>query len=452
MKLDTKIKYAEIYNTSHTVLVVASYPDRTNRSIKEIDAVASYTDHLCGAFAKELAARGKKLVVFAQKIYGKEEWYIERDILVIRVWGKGSLFAYLHILTNLLFFTKVKTTLIQFEFHQFGGNTTTVAFPLFLFLLKTIGKTVSLVMHQVVMDITDLSGHVNIKKSSVLVPIFTFALRMFYKLTSRIADTVTVHSAILAQRLKEITGRNDINVIPHGLEALQGICSKSDARKKLGIPKSDFVIMSFGFLTWYKGSDWIVDEFSKHKKAGVQLIMAGGESPNLKDKPYYQKFVTTIKTKAAGKNNITITGFVDDEQIPLYFAAADLVALPYRTLMSASGPLAMTISFEKPFIMSNALMPYTEDTDFTYALAKTGVSLKDLCFPLHSDKFWQSIVWTKTNQKQLTSLSTLLKTSRTWGVVSKRLCDYLEDAGFSYQKKSDILESESYVSYAPSHS
>jgi len=452
MKLDTKLKYAQLYNTSDTVCVVASFPGRTNRSIREIDAIASYTDHFSQSFVKELDKRGKKLIILAQKINGKEEWYIERGILVVRVWDKGSPLAFAQILSTLRYFTQVKSMLIQFEFHQFGGNTTTALFPIFLLTLKAIGKTVSLVMHQVVTDISDLSGHVNIKKSSLMARFFTYALRVFYKSTTRFADTVTVHNAVLARRLEQLTGRQDISVIPHGLGAIHGFCSKIQARKKLGIPESQFVVLSFGFLTWYKGSDWIVGEFAKHDKREFRLVMAGGVSPNLKDKPFYQHFVQSIYKKAQNRKHITISGFVNDKDIALYFAASDLVVLPYRTLMSSSGPLAMTLAFKKPFIMSKALLPYTNDPDFSNACTKTGVIPENLSFPLQTQAFWQKIAWAKKNQKKLARMSTLLKASRTWDGVSERFADVVEEAGFSYQKKSAILKSPSLISYAPSHS
>ena len=134
MKLDQKFQLVEGFNEPRSVVVIASFPGKKNRSIKEIDAIASYTDHFTRSFQKTLASTNQKLIVLAQKIDGEEEWYIENGMLICRVWDKGSPLCFFQIFTTLLFFRNVKTLLVQFEFHQFGGNINTGLFPLFLII------------------------------------------------------------------------------------------------------------------------------------------------------------------------------------------------------------------------------------------------------------------------------------------------------------------------------
>ena len=70
------------------------------------------------------------------------------------------------------------------------------------------------------------------------------------------------------------------------------------------------------------------------------------------------------------------------DQIANYFAAADLVVLPYRAFMCASGVMSLVFSYTKPFIISEQLTPMLASSDFQQALDKTGLKAKDISFTL----------------------------------------------------------------------
>ncbi len=447
MKLEQKFRLAEEYNRADTTIIIASYPERTNRSIKEIDAVASYTDHFARSFKKELAKSNQRVIVFAQK-NGKEEWYKEGNMLICRVWDKGHAMAYAQILSSLFIFPNVKNTLVQFEFHQFGGKITTGLFPIFLSALRLFGKSVNLVMHQVVEDIRTLSGHLNLNEQSLMPMVYNMLLRGFYRMTSYVSNTITVHSSIFAKRFTAITGREDIHVIPHGLGAIRKTISKTEARRILGFKQQDFVMISFGFLAWYKGSDWITETVAHSKRKHIKLLLAGGASPNIKTASHYKTFLKKIESTAKNSPAITMTGFVEDADIPLYFAACDLAVLPYRSLMSSSGPLAMAIAFEKPFLLSHTLAPYLKDSDFKTAIAESKLSANRLLFSHSTHDFWEKVIYAKRNVAQFKKLSTYLRSQRVWPEIAKRFAAVINTASLENTKKFAILEGSSTTTYA----
>ena len=446
MKLQTKLRLAETYNQPDTTIVIASFPGRKNRSIKEIDAVASYTDHFTRSFKSELKRHSKRLVVIAQ-ITDQEEWYEEGNMLVARVWKKDSPFTFFQILRALLFFSKARAILVQFEFHQFGGKLMTLLFPVFLAALRGLRKHVTVVLHQVVTDITALSGHVNIKGRTIRSKIFNFSLRGLYRLVGILANTIVVHNAVLAQRLQRLTGKDAV-VIPHGLGAISKRAGRKEARKLLGYTKKDFVVMYFGFLTWYKGADWLVKQFGKHKNKRGKLLLAGGTSPNVADAPHYQRFIRAISRRIARCTNIQHTGFVEDKDLSRYFAAADVVVLPYRTLMSSSGPLAMALAFQKPVLISRALLPYAEDEDFTRSLQIAKLTTDSISFSLRGNDFWNKVAAVKNHPRPYRSFSTRLRQSRVWEVVSERFHEILALAHVAPAGKSAIIQGELTASYA----
>lgn len=448
MTLQQKYRFVDQFNSPDNVIIVASYPGRTDRSVAEIDAIASYTDHFAGSFCKELASRGKRLIIIAQKIAGHETWYQEKNMLVIRTWEKDSFLCFPQILAVLSLFSHVRQTLVQFEFHQFGGNRTTLVFPFFLASLRLLRKSVTIVLHQVVADLETLSGHINIEKQTVKYALFQTALRLFYIPIAHIPQTVVVHNTILKDRLFALTGRNDIVVIPHGLGAIKEHLAKERARKRLGIPKNVYVVMTFGFIAWYKGTDWIAKTFArKAKMTHMQLLIAGGASPNLKGQKHYRSFLAGLSETAKAKN-ITVSGFVKDADIPAYYAAADMVVLPYRTLMSSSGPLAMAIAFKKPFLVSEALAPYMKDTDFKTAMKTAGLTKDDLVFSLSDRSFWKQLKHGKRISTALKHVSAHLYTERSWVSVSKRFADLLDSAQLARKEKSAILKTPTRSMYA----
>jgi glycosyltransferase involved in cell wall biosynthesis len=451
MTIHSKIRLAQQYDSPDTTAVIATYPGRVERSIQSIDAIASYTDHLMRSFIKSEKARGHRVLLLTQKTDNDEAWYTERDSLVTRVWKKSSVFAFFDIIKTLLFhFSNVKNIVIQFEFHQFGGNINTGLFPIFLVLLRLMGKNVTLVMHQVVTDINTLSGHVNIKKGSLRYYFFQTMLTLFYKTTSYLAPTLITHNAILKKRLTEVSGREDITVIPHGLGAIAQKFSKRKARAILKIPKNQKVILSFGFLTWYKGADWLVHTMAESRRRNIHLMMAGGRSPNLADHAYYQTYADGIENEAARSKNITVSGFVEDQQLALYYAAADLVVLPYRTLMSSSGPFAMAVNFKKPFIFSHALAPYMQDDDIRGAMKTAQLTARDMTFNLTAQSFWSTLdnAMKKTTLKKLTAFSELLHEQRTWTKVAQAFSNIITTDDWESSRKSAILKQGKLPGYA----
>jgi glycosyltransferase involved in cell wall biosynthesis len=89
--------------------------------------------------------------------------------------------------------------------------------------------------------------------------------------------------------------------------------------------------------------------------ADLVLIIAGGDTPGLSvagEKVYSEK----LKERAQSVSpNIQFTGFVQENDVGMYFSAADLVVLPYTIGMSSSGPLAVAVAYDRPFIASTAL-------------------------------------------------------------------------------------------------
>lgn len=420
------------YNSQNSVIMISSYPAKKDRSIKYLNAVASYADHLTPELNNSLVAKGKKLIILAEVLDG-EEVYKENEVLVVRGWKRNSLFVFTQLMAVLSLFNNVSKVFLQFEFNMLGGASATGQLPLFLLTQKITGRDVTVLLHQVVENLGDLSGHIGVGKKSVKLFVLQSFLNIFYRLALITSGKIVVHDEILRTRLNRLMTTNKVYVIPHGLGEYKNTCSLFDARGKLGYSHDEFTILCFGFVTWYKGSDWVVDQVSEFIKSNpkekVKLVIAGGESANLRTKPHYMKFYNDLKAKIDACPQITLTGFISDSDVQYYFCAADVVILPYRTQMSASGPLAVTLSFNKPFLLSDRLLGALETEDIKNAMKDLNMGTEEVSFSLEGSDFFEKIKALKSNESYLnvlSDLSSLVREQRDWTVVSKKFLEVIE--------------------------
>jgi len=126
--------------------------------------------------------------------------------------------------------------------------------------------------------------------------------------------------------------------------------SRDDARKELKINNKK-IILFYGFIRKYKGLETLIssNEFLAKNLDDYQIIICGecyGDS---------SKYMKLIKKYSSAKNDIIwINEYLSDEMSSLYFAASDLIALPYNSA-SQSGVIPTAYSYERPVVASDIL-------------------------------------------------------------------------------------------------
>lgn len=398
------------------LLVVSSYPENGKTHGKKTVGVASYTKNTLDAICN---VKKTDITVLAEKFEGEDNFYTDSEIKVKRVWKRNSVFTFFLILSEIIKNHKdTKNVLVELELAMFGNQIYLIPLPFFLLVLKILNKNVTIVIHQVISDIQELSGHISIYKPGFKTTLLNLYIKVFYFLILLFSNKAIVFDEILAERLHKLGNKNKIVVIPHGVEDFKNNINKDLAKLKLKIPKNNFVILYFGYLAWYKGIDWLLNEFSKipeNKRKNITLLIAGGKNPNHLDKSSYEVFIEKVEKEAKNKS-IILSGYVKQEEIPLYFQACDVVVLPYRTLMSASGPLSIAISFKKPFLVSEKLKQIFDTKDIKEIIESLKINKNDLIFPLNSS-FYQKVEAIKNNpslQDGIKRLTMSLYNSRSW--------------------------------------
>ena len=135
--------------------------------------------------------------------------------------------------------------------------------------------------------------------------------------------------------------------VPHPIyEIFPEAISKEDARKQLGIHEKK-VILYFGYIRNYKGLKYIVQAMPDIlKKQPVRLIVCG---------EFYEgeEEILDLINKEKLHDSVTLVNeFIPNENVHLYFCAADLVVLPYVSA-TQSGIVQMAYYYDRPVLATD---------------------------------------------------------------------------------------------------
>ena len=157
---------------------------------------------------------------------------------------------------------------------------------------------------------------------------------------------ITVITKALKKELDEHYGNvfpeKDVVLAPNGveLERFTNLPNPVTARRHLGLVEAPTVACA-GHLYEGRGMDLFL-KLAKRMK-DIRFLWAGGRPED----------VEHWKTQAItqGANNILFTGFVLNEQLPLYQAAADILLMPYSKQIGISSGMGNSAAISSPMKM-----------------------------------------------------------------------------------------------------
>ena len=120
---------------------------------------------------------------------------------------------------------------------------------------------------------------------------------------------------------------------------------KSEARTRLGIANDRKVILFFGLIRDYKGLDLLIEAMKGLDDS--HLLLIAGEVYGKFDK--YDGLIEKYSLQNKIKLNLK---YIPDKELPLYFSAADVCVLPYRS-GTQSGIVAVSYHFRLPVIVTD---------------------------------------------------------------------------------------------------
>lgn len=397
----------EEFNDPNTYLIISDYPEETKRYERNW-GISWYTKRLTDSLSKNYNVR---FVVLAKKGKNNKPKIYNHNVLVLRVFDQKHFSLFPRILKILIKFNRIKKVDVHSEFCATGGVRNFVLLLPFLFLIKISGKKITYFAHNVVMELSSLAPHLGLKKKSFLIKSLNFGLKYYYSLLGLLSNSFVVMDQVIYKRLSKFVNPKKITLYPFWATKYPTYPSFKKARLNLNIKKGELVLLYFGFISYYKGADWLIKIVKKIRSdnqfRNIKLIIAGGIHPLKKDEKYYQTFYQNVIRSVKNEKNISITGFVPEGKISLYFKAADVVILPYRGIIGSSACLSHAISYKKPFIVSRYMKDLLWNQDIASALRKNNVSFEDILFSYNRTSFTKAILRIQNEQfrKRLRNVS-----------------------------------------------
>ncbi len=183
----------------------------------------------------------------------------------------------------------------------------------------------------------------------------------------RLSNRMIVHSNSALKEVEEAYGVSDkVAVIRHGnyIGGYPDAVSRNDARKELDISASTRVILFFGYVRPYKGLEELIRSFKEIKGDAVLLIAGKPDGENTK---------AELERLIGKDERIKLhLGYVPDDKVQVFMGAADVVALPFREILT-SGSAVLAMSFGRT-VIAPRIGPMEElfDDDMAFLYGEDG--------------------------------------------------------------------------------
>ena len=171
--------------------------------------------------------------------------------------------------------------------------------------------------------------------------------RTIERATFGVADRIIIHDAPSAARL-ESRGipTSKIRIIPMGVPAANPDPALGEAfRRRFGL-EGRTLLTVFGFVRPGKGYEIVLDVLPRD----AVLVIAGGPQTQ-PQKAYLDGLMAEIESKGLGEQ-VVVTGYLSDEEVPGVMQAADIVLIPQEH-GTGSYSLMVALGYGKPILASD---------------------------------------------------------------------------------------------------
>lgn len=159
---------------------------------------------------------------------------------------------------------------------------------------------------------------------------------------------VAMSESVLADA-KAFDDTKPLALTPHPLyDSFGAKVTREEAIGALGLDADTRYILFFGLIRDYKGLDLLLRAFadSRLRGKGVKLIVAGEFYGNA------EKYEQLERELGLAEHIVWYKEFVPADKVRYFFAAADLVAQPYKSA-TQSGITQIAYHFERPMLVTN---------------------------------------------------------------------------------------------------
>jgi D-inositol-3-phosphate glycosyltransferase len=180
--------------------------------------------------------------------------------------------------------------------------------------------------------------------------------RLSLRVQYRLAHHIFVHTQRMRSELLTDFGVSErkVSVIPFGINNTVPTSTMTavEAKRMFGIHSSDKTMLCFGQIAPYKGLEYLIDAFSEVAKGNgsYRLIIAGKVKKGREE--YWNEIQRKIASSEIKDQIIKRIEHIPDEEVELYFKAADVLIVPYVHIFQSGVPF-LAYSFGLPVIATD---------------------------------------------------------------------------------------------------
>lgn len=213
--------------------------------------------------------------------------------------------------------------------------------------------------------------------------------------------------------------RNMNVIIPHGCKP-ERCASKEESRRFFGIPEQAKIVGYCGFISQYKGLEYLIEAMTKIKDSA--LLIAGGWFTQ-KDTEYINSL--KLKTLELLPGRCQWLGYVKDEDLKYAYGAMDVLVYP-SIFSTESGALLRALSYGKAVIASN-LPPFREKKDALMIFDDVDDLVEKIKLLLNNEGMRRILEDNAFNYAH----------ENTWDLVSKKHISLYEEVISEYEQRKD---------------
>ncbi|HBO75659.1 MAG TPA: glycosyl transferase family 1 [Marinilabiliales bacterium] len=232
--------------------------------------------------------------------------------------------------------------------------------------------------------------------------------RMFSRYFSKSVDAFVAMSKRVLNDLDQFDTQKPRAFCPHPLYDNFGPkVDRETALEKLQLSRNFQHVLFFGLIRDYKGLDWLLEAFAdpRLRNYKVKLIVAG---EFYSDKEKYTRLIEQYQLKEYIELH---NRFIPDPEVGWYFAAADLIAQPYKSA-TQSGVTQIGYHFEKPMLVTNVggLSEIIPDQKVGYVVEPNPKAIADKLVDFFENRRSQEFVANLVEEKKKYAWSTMTGT------------------------------------------
>jgi len=236
---------------------------------------------------------------------------------------------------------KPDAILFNLQFMKFGDKKIPAALGLLLPLLFRLKGIPTIVLLHNILEQVDL-GNAGFTQNKLLQKLYNMMGTGLTKVLLQ-ADTVALTIGKYVDVIKDKYKADNVIQVPHG-------SFETPPEPNFDLPEGPKKIMTFGKFGTYKKVDILIEAVEKLRERTnqeLEIVIAGTDSPNT---PGY---LAGVMKKYDHVRNLTFTGYVEEEDVPVIFGESTLVAFPYTSTTGSSGVLHQAGSYGKAVVMPN---------------------------------------------------------------------------------------------------